>query len=64
MTEPLTAPCPKCHTEMIYVTHLPHPLAPQMQLTTFVCYPCNQTRNYALSMEMAFAYAEICAPAL
>ncbi len=63
MSEPLlSAPCPNCHTEMIYITHLPHRLAPQMQQTTFVCYTCNQTRSYALSMEMAVAYAGIAAP--
>jgi hypothetical protein len=49
---------------MIYVTHLPHRLAPQMQQTTFVCYTCNQTRSYALSMEMAAAYAAICTPSV
>jgi len=27
-----------------------------MWKTTFVCYGCNQTRNYALSEEMAKAY--------
>jgi len=53
----LSAPCPKCRTEMIYVAALPHPQSPTMQKTMFVCYGCNQTRNYALSEEMAKAYA-------
>ena len=52
----LSAPCPKCHAEMIYVADLPHPKAPNMRKTTFVCYGCNQTRSYALSDEMAKAY--------
>jgi hypothetical protein len=52
----LSAPCPKCHTEMIFVAALPHPKSPTMRKTTFVCYGCNQTRNYALSEEMANAY--------
>lgn len=52
----LSAPCPKCRTEMIYVAALPHPKSPTMLKTTFVCYGCNQTRNYALSEEMAKAY--------
>jgi hypothetical protein len=53
----LSAPCPKCRTEMIYVAALPHPQSLTMRKTTFVCYGCNQTRNYALSEEMAKAYA-------
>jgi hypothetical protein len=63
MAQELSAPCPKCHGEMIYVTALPHPKAPQMQKTTFVCYNCNQTRTYSLSLEMAEAYAIVAAPA-
>jgi hypothetical protein len=42
---------------MIYVTAIPHPTATQMQRTTFVCSPCNQTRAYMLSAAMADAYA-------
>ena len=57
MTEKLAANCPKCRAEMMYVTHLPHAQAPQMQRTTFVCYSCNRTRSYMLSAEMAAAYA-------
>jgi hypothetical protein len=53
----LSAPCPKCHAEMIYVAALPHPKSPTMRKTTFVCYGCNQTHSYALSEEMANAYA-------
>jgi hypothetical protein len=52
----LSAPCPKCHNEMIYVADLPHPQSLTMRKTTFVCYSCNQTRNYALSEQMAKAY--------
>jgi hypothetical protein len=62
MAEELSAPCPKCQSEMIYVTTLPHPKAPRMQRTTFVCRICNQTRSYSLSLEMAAAYATVCAP--
>jgi hypothetical protein len=47
---------PNCRTEMIYVAALPHPNSPTMRKTTFVCYGCNQTRNYALSEEMDKAY--------
>ena len=52
----LLAPCPKCHTEMTYVAALPHPKSPTMRKTTFVCYGCSQTQNYALSAEMAREY--------
>jgi len=51
------ARCPKCHTELLYVTAIPHPKAPGMRRTTFVCSTCNRTRNYILSPEMAGAYA-------
>ena len=56
------APCPKCRTEMVYVTTMPHPKAPEMRRTTFVCFICNQTRNYSLSPAMAEAYAAASAP--
>jgi hypothetical protein len=49
--------CPRCRNGMVYVTAVPHPRAPQMQQTTFVCYPCNRTWNYALTLDMAIAYA-------
>ena len=52
----LSAPCPKCRTEMIYVAAVRHPISPTMRKTTFVCYCCNETRNYALSEEMDKAY--------
>jgi len=52
----ITALCPKCRIKMIFVTTLPHPKAPEMQRTTFVCYGCNQTRSYSLSPAMAQAY--------
>lgn len=51
------AVCPRCRRRMVYVTAVPHPRAPQMQQTTFVCYPCNRTWSYALSLEMAATYA-------
>jgi hypothetical protein len=54
-----TAPCPKCRTEMVYVTAMPHPKAPER--ATFACYVCNQTRTYSLSPAMAEAYAVACA---
>jgi C4-type Zn-finger protein len=58
----LTAPCPKCRADMVYVTALPHPYAPEMRRTVFLCAPCNQTRNYSLSAAMAEAYATLFAP--
>lgn len=54
--ERIKALCPKCRGDMIYVTAVPHPRASQMQQTTFVCYPCNRTWNYALSPAMAAVY--------
>jgi transposase-like protein len=54
---PMT-PCPKCRSEMIFVTAVPHPKAPEMRQATFVCYPCNRTWNYALSPEMVAAFNE------
>ena len=64
MIEPIdtTAPCAKCRSEMVYVTSMPHPNAPEMQRTTFVCYVCNQTRNYSLTPAMAAAYAATSPP--
>jgi transposase-like protein len=56
-TETMTAQCPKCRHELLYVTSVPHPKAPEMQRTTFVCYPCNRTWSYALTPEMAESYA-------
>jgi len=58
-----TALCPKCGDPLIYVTSVPHPKAPAMQRTTFVCYPCNRTWSYALAPAMAEAYAASAAPA-
>jgi hypothetical protein len=55
----LTAPCPKCRVAMVYVTALPHPQAPEMRRTVFLCAACNQTRNYSLSAAMAEAYAAL-----
>jgi hypothetical protein len=61
--QPANAACPKCHTEMRYVTAVSHPNAPDMQRTTFVCYTCNQTRTYMLSTVMAGAHASAYNPA-
>jgi hypothetical protein len=55
--EPKRAACPKCRKDMIYVIAVPHPQAPEMLRTTFVCYPCNRTWNYSLARAMAEAYA-------
>ncbi len=62
VTKDLSASCPKCHADMVYVTALPHPHAVQMRRTVFLCFGCNQTRNYSLSPAMAEAYAVLCAP--
>jgi hypothetical protein len=56
-TGPMTAQCPKCGEQLIYVTSVPHPRSPEMQRTTFVCYPCNRTWSYALSPAMAEGYS-------
>jgi DNA-directed RNA polymerase subunit M/transcription elongation factor TFIIS len=53
----MTAQCPKCRQQLIYVTSVPHPKAPEMHRTTFVCYSCNRTWSYALSPAMAEAYS-------
>ena len=44
-------PCPKCRVGMTFVTVTPHPVVPDMQRTTFVCYVCNQTRTYMLKVD-------------
>jgi transposase-like protein len=54
---PAMATCPKCRFDMVYVTSMPHPKAPQMLKTTFVCFRCNRTFSYPLSPEMAAAYS-------
>jgi DNA-directed RNA polymerase subunit M/transcription elongation factor TFIIS len=56
-TQAMTAQCPKCREQLLYVTSVPHPKAPEMQRTTFVCYSCNRTWSYTLSPAMAEAYA-------
>jgi len=56
-TQETKALCPKCGETLIYVTSVPHPKAPAMQRTTFVCYPCNRTWSYALAPAMAEVYA-------
>lgn len=44
---------------MIFVTALPHPHAPEMGRTVFLCAPCNRTPNYSLSAAMAESYAAL-----
>jgi RNase P subunit RPR2 len=61
MEHKLSAACPKCKTELIYVTAVPHRHSPDMHRTTFICYGCNQTRSYTLSAAMADGYAALCA---
>jgi hypothetical protein len=55
----LSTPCPRCRAVMVYVAALPHPHAPAMRRTVFLCAACNQTRNYSLSAAMAEAYAAL-----
>jgi transposase-like protein len=55
--KPITAKCPKCDSDMTYVTAIPHPKASAMMRTTFICFRCNRTFSYALLPEMAAAYA-------
>jgi hypothetical protein len=43
-----SARCQKCRSDMTHVTDLPHPLAPNMLKSMFVCRTCNQTRTYIL----------------
>ncbi len=38
---------------MIAVAVTPHPMVPEMQRNTFVCYSCNQTRTYILPVAAA-----------
>ena len=58
----MSAPCPRCRAGMIFVTALPHPHAPSMRRTVFLCALCNQTRNYSLSAAMAESYAALFSP--
>jgi hypothetical protein len=37
-------PCPKYRARMTYVAVTPHPMASEMQGSTYVCRACNQTR--------------------
>ena len=53
----MRTPCPKCRSEMIFVTAVPHTRAPEMRHTTFVCHSCNRTWNYVLSPEMVATYS-------
>ena len=56
----MSAPCPTCRAAMTYVTAMPHPQAPAMRKTVFLCPLCNQTRSYSLSAAMAETYAALC----
>jgi len=58
----MSAPCPTCRAGMMFVAALPHPHAPAMRRTVFLCAPCNQTRNYMLSAAMAETYAALFPP--
>ncbi len=42
---------------MVYVTSLPHPNAPQIRKTTFLCEPCHRTWSYPLVEDLAKRYA-------
>ena len=44
----MTAPCPKCHTDMALAVITPHPVAPQLGKHTYLCAKCNQTKTYIL----------------
>jgi uncharacterized protein YbaR (Trm112 family) len=57
-----TARCPKCRTELLYVTSLPHPQSRSMRKTTFVCRECQRTWTYPLAAEIAEQYAAKAAP--
>src|SRR3954463_10175002 len=43
-----TAPCPKCHGDMVLAVVIPHPVAPQLGKHTYLCTRCNQTKTYIL----------------
>lgn len=43
-----TAPCPKCHTDMVLAVITPHPVAHQLGKHTYLCAKCNQTKTYIL----------------
>lgn len=47
-TAETTAPCPKCHTDMVLAVVTPHPVAPQLGKHTYLCRKCNQTTTYIL----------------
>lgn len=61
-TNEMSALCPRCRAVMVYVTALPHPHAPAMRRTVFLCSACNRPRKYSLSAAMAEAYAALFAP--
>ena len=41
-------PCPKCGALMELAAIVPHATDQRMAKHTFLCTPCNQTRNYML----------------
>ena len=41
-------PCPKCSFPMVLAAVLPHATDQRMAKHTYLCTPCNQTRNYML----------------
>jgi hypothetical protein len=47
-TQEMTAPCPKCRTEMVLAAVTPHPVATQLARHTYLCSRCNQTKTYVL----------------
>jgi hypothetical protein len=47
-TAETTAPCPKCHGDMVLAVVIPHPVAPQLGKHTYLCTRCNQTKTYIL----------------
>jgi hypothetical protein len=54
-TAETTAPCPKCHADMVLAVVVPHPVAPQLGKHTYLCTRCNQTKTYILPMSPAAA---------
>ena len=50
-TAETTAPCPKCHADMVLAVVVPHPVAPQLGKHTYLCTRCNQTKTYILPVE-------------
>lgn len=47
----LTVSCPKCRTDMVLATIVPHPVANQMERQTYFCNYCNKAKTYMLPTE-------------